>query len=159
MIRIDIDDREARQALERLQRKIGDLTPAMHDIGQELVKNMQDRIRDGRDADGWPFAPNSPATLARKRGGKPLIDRANFVANRLHYAAAKDAVEVGASAIQAAVLQFGAKKGEFGRGRRGAPIPWGDIPARPYLPLTSAGRLPEEDARTVAEVVAEYLAR
>ena len=34
MIRIEIDDREVSQALERLQRRVGDMTPAMEDIGE-----------------------------------------------------------------------------------------------------------------------------
>jgi len=44
MIRIDIDDREVRQALERLQRKVGDLTPAMEDIGELLIETTKQRF-------------------------------------------------------------------------------------------------------------------
>ncbi|TSE29042.1 phage virion morphogenesis protein [Tepidimonas charontis] len=41
IIRIDIDDREVTQALERLQRKVADLAPAMRDIA------AADKIRRG----------------------------------------------------------------------------------------------------------------
>ena len=34
MIRIEIDDRDVIQALQRLQRRVGDLTPAMREIGE-----------------------------------------------------------------------------------------------------------------------------
>jgi len=36
MIRIDIDDREVRRALDDLARRLADMRPAMHAIGQAL---------------------------------------------------------------------------------------------------------------------------
>ncbi len=69
MIRIEIDDREVRQALENLQRRVSDLTPVMHDIGQVLVEGMRARLRDGRDVEGRPSAPRergSTSNTSRK---------------------------------------------------------------------------------------------
>ena len=40
-----------------------------------------------------------------------------------------------------------------GKTRRGAPIPWGDIPARPFVGLSS------EDKEAVLETIAEALER
>jgi hypothetical protein len=37
MIRIEIDDREVRQALEDLRRRVSNMKPAMHTIGQALM--------------------------------------------------------------------------------------------------------------------------
>ncbi len=54
MIEVKIDEPEVRKALASLRRKLGDLNPAMHDIGEELAKNMQDCFRDGRAALGRP---------------------------------------------------------------------------------------------------------
>jgi hypothetical protein len=68
MIRIDIDDREVRQALEGLRRRTSNMKPAMHAIGQALVEGSRERILSGRDWTGQPFAPNRPATLDRKKG-------------------------------------------------------------------------------------------
>src|SRR5690606_5982165 len=81
-IRIEVDDREVRQALENLQRRVSDLTPVMHDIGQALVEGMRARLRDGRDVEGRPFAPNSPVTLARKKGTRPLVDSGMMASQR-----------------------------------------------------------------------------
>lgn len=152
MIRIDIDDREVRQALERLQRRLGDLTPAMHDIGQALVEGMRARLRDSKDVDGRPFAPNKPTTLAKKRGTRPLVD-SGMMASQFAYQAGRDYVEAGSNAVQAATLHFGAKRGAHGKTRRGAPIPWGDIPARPFVGLSS------EDKEAVLETITEALER
>jgi phage gpG-like protein len=158
MIRIDIDDREVRQALENLRRRASDMKPAMHTIGQALMEGSRERILSGRDWTGQPFAPNSPTTLARKKGKKPLIDTKSFVSGRLHYEASADSVTVGSSAVQAAVLQFGAKKGAFGATRRGAKIPWGDIPARRYLPIREDGQLDDAARSLILESIRAYLA-
>jgi rhamnose transport system permease protein len=44
-----------------------------------------------------------------------------------------DHAGVASPAIYGAVMQFGAAQGAFGTTARGAPIPWGSIPARPFL--------------------------
>ena len=158
MIRIEVDDREVRQALENLRRRASDMKPAMHTIGQALMEGSRERILSGRDWTGQPFAPNRPATLARKKGKKPLIDTKSFVSGRLHYEASADSVTVGSSAEQAAVLQFGAKKGAFGATRRGGKIPWGDIPARRYLPIREDGQLDDAARSLILESIRAYLA-
>jgi phage gpG-like protein len=60
-------------------------------------------------------------------------------------------VEVGSSLEYAAVQQLGARRGQFGRTRRGAPIPWGDIPARPYLGISQA------DSSAILDIISQYL--
>jgi len=50
----------------------------------------------------------------------------------------KDFAEIGTNRVYAPTHQFGAQKGEFGTSSRGGPIPWGDIPARPYLGISPA---------------------
>lgn len=155
---IEIDDESVRRALSDLQRRVADMTPAMHAIGQALVEGSRERILAGRDWTGAAFAPNRPATLARKKGSKPLIDSKSFVTSRLHYAARRDGVEVGSSAVQAAVLQFGARRGQFGQTRRGAKIPWGDIPARRYLPVTQDGQIDEAARSLILDAIRAHLA-
>ncbi len=55
------------------------MTQAQHANGQGRAEGSRGRLHDGRDWTGQPFAPNSPATLARKKGEKPLIDSKSFV--------------------------------------------------------------------------------
>jgi phage gpG-like protein len=158
MIRIEIDDREVRKALEDLRRRTSNMKTVMHDIGKALTEGSRERILSGRDWTGQPFAPNSPATLARKKGNKPLIDKMSFVTGRLHYESTADSVTVGSSADQAAVLQFGAKKGAFGATKRGAKIPWGDIPARRYFPVQESGELDDAARSLIIDAIRSYLA-
>jgi phage gpG-like protein len=158
MIRIEIDDREVRQALERLRQRTSNMAQAMHTIGQALVEGSRDRILSGRDWTGQPFAPNSPVTLARKKGNKPLIDQKTFVTSRLFYQADADSVIVGSSAVQAAVLQFGAKKGAFGATKRGGKIPWGNSPARRYFPISEDGQLDDAARSLILDAIRAHLA-
>lgn len=157
MIQIEVDDREVRRVLSDLTRRVSDMTPAMHRIGQALMEGARDRIFSGKDWTGTPFAPNSPVTIARKGKNRPLIDKRDFVSHRLHYEAARDSVVVGSSAVQSAVLQFGAKKGEFGKTKRGTPIPWGNIPPRRYLPVTQSGAIDDEARSLILRIISEYL--
>lgn len=159
MLSITIDDRGVRKSLSRLASRLADLGPALHDIGEDLSEGTRSAIEQGRDWSGRPFAPNSPATLARKRGSQPLIATGSFLARRIHYEVEGGrAVLIGASGIQAAVLQFGAARGAFGKTRRGSPIPWGPIPPRPYLPLGDDRlSLPERARRRILEIISRHL--
>lgn len=50
----------------------------------------------------------------------------------------------------AAMQQFGGKKSEF-------PHLWGDIPARPFLPVDQAGNLSPTAEAKVVDIIQEYL--
>ncbi|MEQ3671482.1 MAG: phage virion morphogenesis protein [Pseudophaeobacter sp.] len=63
------------------------------------------------------------------------------------------AVEYGSNAIQSAVMQFGAAKGAFGTASNGSSIPWGNIPARPFIGIS------EEDETNLALELEEWLER
>lgn len=52
----------------------------------------------------------------------------------------------------AATQQFGAKKGEFRSTKNGAPVPWGDIPARPFLGISA------DDEDKIIEIIQSHLA-
>ena len=132
---------EVEAALRRLVSAGQDLTPAMRDIGEYLVRTTRDRFSAEEAPDGTPWAPLSEATKARKRrnAGK-ILTLDGHLQGQLVYRESADQVEVGSPRIYGGVHQFGAKKGAFGSTSRGTPIPWGDIPARPFLGLSDADR-------------------
>lgn len=135
----------------------GDLTGFMQDAGELLVASAQDRVLQGVQPDGSPFAPRSETTLKRyaKLGlsfGAPL-NVSGDLRNHLFYKAERDSVEYGSNAIQAAVMQFGAEQGEFGSTSSGSSIPWGNIPARPFIGFS------EEDETNLALELEEWLER
>ncbi|MDR0809538.1 MAG: phage virion morphogenesis protein [Gemmobacter sp.] len=156
MITIEVRDAEVEQALSRLQSFMADLSEVMGKIGDHLVYSTQERMKAGQSPDGTPFAPRKASTLnaykkrEQKFGPHPLWLTGTMREN-IHFQSGSDFVRVGSSAIQAAVMQFGAAQGEFGAriGRAGKPgrrrdhfhhIPWGDIPARPFLGVSGQDR-------------------
>jgi len=153
MIQIEIDDTEVRAALAALARRVGALTPVMEEIGEVLLASTRKRFRRSEAPDGSTWATNRPSTLVRKKSTRPLIGETKSLSEQIHYRPGRDQLEIGSTMQYAGTQQFGARKGQFGRTRRGAPIPWGDIPARPFLGLSGTDR----DA--VLEILSEQLAR
>ena len=62
----------------------------------------------------------------------------------------RNGVVIGSSLIYSGVMQSGAARGAFGRDRFGRPIPWGTIPARPWLGIS------REDGEAITEIADEY---
>ena len=154
-ITITLDDANLRRQLGDL---IGALTnpgPALRAIGEELQRTTQDRFDPGQKKapDGTPWARNSPVTIARKGRDNPLYERGILQGSIRYQLSGARGVEVGTNLVYGAAHQFGMVKGYAGRTRRGAPIPWGDIPARPYLGAS------EEDGARIIEILRDYLAR
>ena len=144
IIRVAFDDREVRDALERLARAGADLAPAMREIGDVLTSSAKDRFRDERAPDGAPWAPLSPVTRARKRRNRDrILTEEGHLRGTLTYQAGADEVVVGSPLIYAGVHQFGAPAGTFAGGG-----PWGDIPARPFL-ADASGQLSPDDAAAI----------
>jgi phage virion morphogenesis protein len=154
-ITITIDDTALRQQLGQLIRALTDPQPALRQIGDDLVRTTKERFQPGnkRAPDGTPWARNSPVTIARKGRDNPLYQRGHLQGSIRYQLLGQNALAVGTNRGYAAVQQFGQPKGASGRNRRGAPIPWGNIPARPFLGLS------DQDADDAVRVLRSYLAR
>ena len=162
MLEINLLTADVQRALNDLAGRVGDLRPALQAIGENLVESTQRRFATSTAPDGTPWAPNRPVTIARhvhsvkgtktkdgqfltKKGAarwdskKPLIGETKHLSEQIHWELqGKASVFVFSAMEYAAIQQFGAKQGQSGRTRRGAPIPWGDIPARPFFGLSDA---------------------
>lgn len=159
MIEIEFKDDEISGGLSRLQAALTDLTPVMQDLGEYFVDSTKQRFMAGTAPDGSPWTPKSEVTKAtyRRRGDKvddrPLFGPSGALSSGIFHRAGSDSVAWGSSRIYAGVMHFGAAQGVFGRSSRGGPLPWGDIPARPFLGLSS------EDRDVVLDEIAEWLER
>lgn len=149
--RFEFDDERALSALARLEGRAGALRPLMQDLSELLVTSTKERFPRGVDPEGVPWAPNAPSTIARKGSARPLIGESRRLGNEIFGIVDDRSVSVGSALIYAAVMQDGARKGEFGRTRRKAPIPWADIPARQFVGLSA------DDQRNIGETVQEFL--
>jgi phage virion morphogenesis protein len=159
MIRIDLTEDEITAALERLSRSLTNTTPVMQDIGELMVRSTKQRFPEGRSPDGAAWLPKSPTTLAayQARGDRmdfrPLFGPSGRLSSEIFYEVGPGggSVEVGSNLIYAAVMQFGAAQGAFGATSRGGPIPWGPIPARPFLGVS------EEDRTNILATIDDWL--
>jgi len=152
LVEVNLDDRDTRAALDKLQKKLSNLQPLFEEIGGELLISLRDRFGRGVDSEGQPWAPLSPVTIAHKRKNKNKILVLDGLLRRLSYQADANGLRLGTDRVYGAMQLFGARQGEFGRTRRGAPIPWGNVPAREYIGLS------ETDQGDILDIIDEWLA-
>lgn len=144
MITLELKGDDIELALARLQAGLGDLSEVTNEIGGFLAEMTQQRIERSLGApDGTAWAANSPFT--RTRDPRPLIDTGEMARN-INHQYGPDFVEVIATGVQVRTMQFGAVKGAFGQTAKGRPLPWGDIPARPFMGLSDSDRSGIEEA-------------
>jgi len=117
-------------AMTKATTMVADTQHLAEQIGAALVSGTQDRFDAGKAPDGSDWAPT-------KRGGQILVDT-GALKDSVGYEASPGLVVVGTADVRAGTHQFGAKKGAYGSTGKGHPIPWGDIPARPFIGISEA---------------------
>lgn len=151
MFSVEIKNDTVTDALNWAAAGLEDMTPAFEELGQYMVMSTKERFAKGVSPEGVKWAPKSPTTLARYGARKsnrvdvrPLFGPSGALSSIIFHEAGPDQVEWGSPMIYAAVQQFGARKGQFGSMSNGASIPWGDIPARPFLGIS-----PEDEGNMI----------
>ena len=137
MITVEYDNRQLQKALKRLVRTGADLTPAMREIAAVLEDSAHESFDEQRAPDGkrWQDLSDIQKSRRRERGTWPgqILQETGRLAGSVNSSFDAASAVAGTNLPSGKTHQFGAKQGEFGRTRRGGPIPWGDIPTRPYL--------------------------
>jgi phage gpG-like protein len=167
MITIQVNDQQVLSVLGELNARLQNLSPAMKEIGEDVVASTKARFASASAPDGTPWAPNSPVTLerylglyagahkkdgtlsakgaARSAAKKPLTGETRALQSTINYQqGGNSSVRIGSPMVYGAMQQFGGTRAQF-------PNLWGDIPARPFLGLSDA------DKTGVLEVLASYL--
>lgn len=147
MILINLDTRDIETALKRLEWAVGDVRPALKNIGEALLKSTDQRFADQQTPEGDDWKENAPATIGIKGFDSPLVgaERNFTLRGENHYQLDGDTLIVGNTMKYAAMQQFGGQKSEF-------PHLWGDIPARPFIGLSDA------DRETLIEIISDHIA-
>ena len=151
MLEIKIDDKEMRDLLNKLQDKFEDTTPIMMEIAAKMNQAVEDNFeQEGRPS--WDDLSNVTKKKRARRGylGK-ILHETGSLQDSITPFYDKDTAGVGTNKIYAKVMQFGAKKGAFGKDKHGRSIPWGNIPARPFMQIT------EEDKNEIIEIIKKFL--
>jgi phage gpG-like protein len=179
-ILVEIEDRHVQAALGALAGRLEHPDGLMAQIGEALVDSTKRRFPTSRSPSGDRWAPDRAVTITRyiqARYGKtgrafskhrtgaltkfglgaamvkrPLIGETKRLSSEIFYEAGSTEVRIGSSLKYAAAQQFGMKRGYAGRTRRGSPIPWGTIPPRPFLGVSS------RDRETVLGLIRDWLA-
>lgn len=175
MIKVEFNDNEVQKALTRIVASARQPKPILEDIGEYLVSSTKKRFSDSIGPDDQPWARNSFTTIqnylskyksafsrktgrltksgaARSAAKKPLIGETNSLSTEIFWQIEGIGVlAVGSSMEYAAAQQFGMPKGYAGSTKRGSPIPWGDIPARPFLGIS------ESDTRSILDIIEEHI--
>lgn len=180
IIEIKADAENARGLLLDLKKRVDDPTPAMKVIGAiirtSVVRNFE---KQGRP--GWKGLSKTTKKLRGASGPILRRQGfAGGLMGSVEFKADSDGVQVGTNKIYGAVHQFGAKKGSFGtimakigthsrritqafgrmieprtvtvsEHKRKMSLPWGDIPARPFLMVQ------DEDWNEIGAALGEFV--
>jgi len=173
-ITLTVDDSQVRQLLSDIGKRAGNLRPALSAVGALVRESIRTNFAQG----GRP----APWKEVKGRKGQPLRDTGRLM-NSITRKVTGSEVRVGTNAVYAAVQHFGARKGSFGTfsqqvkphmrmvrqvfGRelpfpvwakvgshtRRTKLPWGDIPARPFMMVQ------DEDLVEIRETLTNWILR
>lgn len=162
-IEITANDKKVSAFLEQIQKKLGDLTSTNKIIGSTVRASVIRNFEKSGRPKKWKKHSKFTEKLRGKGAKILMAQGfAGGLAASINYKADKESVAIGTNKIYGAIHQFGAKKGSFGTVKAniqthvrkitqifGRPIrsreitvrahtrkmklPWGDIPARPFL--------------------------
>jgi phage virion morphogenesis protein len=152
---LTIDDRELKILMNRLSRRMRDMSPVMSELGEIALSSIEKNFEVGgrySSPDSWrggskKWKPLASATIKQreKEGkwpGQILVKSAGGLAPSISTYVTKDSVSVGTNKVYAAIHQFG---GRAGRGHKVT------IPARPYIVIQ------DEDITEMKAAVTDYL--
>ena len=153
---INLDASELERVLHNAANHLTHTAPLMEDISRALLsETMMNFQFGGRPA----WAGLSPLTIARRRGGAgAILQDTGELKRSIKATHSNDTATIGSNLKYAPTHQFGAKQGEFGRSDRNTPLPWGNIPARPFIPMDKNGDISYDGFLAVREVVNGFLA-
>lgn len=156
MLKLEVKNDRISIALAQVSAALDDDTKLMTNIGEELAASTKRRFLAGEAPDGTKWAPKSEHTL-RSYGAKgdprPLFGPSGRLSSEIKSEAERGRVEIGSALIYAAVMHGGAEAGAFGSTSGGQPIPFGDIPPRPFLGVS------DQDEEDILAIGTEWLER
>ncbi|AFL75395.1 phage virion morphogenesis protein [Thiocystis violascens] len=170
---VEIDLGDVTERLRALTARVGAPREALREIGEILQQSTQQRFATETDPSGRRWAENSDVTLLRALGGrgqsrrrtagggrtltasgqralagKKILTRRGFLGDTIRDQLDADGrgVAVGTNRKYGAMMQFGGTQAQH-------PHLWGDIPARPFLGIST------DDRARILEILDDYLGR
>lgn len=156
MITVELNSDRVIEALRKVEWAVGDVTPLMRGIAAELASLTEENFENqGQGGDPWEAL--SPVTTERREAagtwpGQMLQVSAGGLAASITTQADDSSALVGSNKPYAAMMHFGGKQAEFEH-------LWGDIPARPYLPMDAEGNLQPQGEDAILDLALRHLER
>ncbi len=147
MAEIIISIEKLKGRLEKLSKVLANKKPLLRRIANTLQNVTEESFDKQTSPFGRRWKPNSPKTLAGKRGNKVLI-KSGHLSQSFTQKITGNSVRVGTNKTYAAIHQFG---GKAGRGKKVS------IPARPFMPIKSNGEIPKDLEDKLEKEVVDYL--
>jgi phage virion morphogenesis protein len=144
MLKAEFKATRVQQAIRAAAAELEDMTPLFQDVVEYMIEATRKRFASGIAPDGTKWAPKKQTTLDRYKAlgygnlSRVLIGPGKRLSREIIGQAGASGAVIGSALIYSRVQQEGAEKGAFGVDRRGRPIPWGRIPARVWLDLSTA---------------------
>lgn len=154
MITVELNSPRLQALLRNVEWAVGDLEPLMRAIAAELASQTEENFEEeGRPE--WDDLSETTTSRRAKNGNWPgqmlQVSAAGLAASIVTESDDSSAL-VGSNKPYAAMMQFGGDKADF-------PHLWGDIPARPYLPMDADGVLQPEAEDAILELALAHLER
>lgn len=171
-MRVEIDDGRLQEVLARRIERCENKQQALRAVGAIVRESIRTNFREGGRPEKWEPSRRSSAEAIPGRRIGTLRDT-NRLMNSFTIRADQNRVVVGTNVEYAATHQYGAKKFSFGtvvakvpahyrtvRGKftiqvkahdRKMKLPWGDIPARPFMHIQT------DDIRDIEEILAAHI--
>ncbi|MHC8349231.1 phage virion morphogenesis protein [Pseudomonas sp. RT4P38] len=152
MFTIELQHQRIQNTLREVEWAVGDLAPLMQGIAAELAQQTEENFeKEGRP--DWADLSDTTTERRAKNGNWPgqilQVSAAGLTASITTHATDSSAL-VGSNKPYAAMMQFGGDQADF-------PHLWGDIPARPYLPMDKAAALQPEAQEAILDLALTHL--
>ncbi|MCY1548922.1 phage virion morphogenesis protein [compost metagenome] len=154
MIEVELDHSRLQEALRRVEWAVGETAPLMRSIAAEFASITEENFAaEGQGGEDWPSL--SEVTTSRREAsgtwpGQMLQVSAAGLAASITTQADDSSALVASNKPYAAMMHFGGEQEEF-------PNLWGDIPARPYLPMDADGKLQPAAEESILDLALGHL--
>lgn len=145
MLNINLDISQVEAGLGRLLANARDTRPMMRGIAAELLSLTEDNFEN----ESWGNEKWPQSRRAAENGGKTL-QKSGQLAASIESRAGNGYARIGSNKVYAAIHHLG---GKAGRNKKV------HIPARPYLPMNSDGKLQHRAEENILQVALDALTR
>lgn len=138
MLSLKFNANQSRRYLDALVKKIENLTPALHEIGQLMVASTDENFQKEQNIYGVKWKANTPATLQYKasRGFiMKVLQRRGMLRSSIQYRIEGDKVSVGTNLPYGAFHQYGTNR----------------LPKREFLGVS------RQDQKEIIAILEDYL--